>query len=244
MTPSFARCARLSGGAAVFAAFVACGGVSDPDLFSPGSSAGAAGSSSHAGAPASGAGAPASGGASAAGGASNTGGDSSAAGAGSSEGGEENGGSSAAGSSGAAQAGAGNGAGASVGGSANGGASNGGSAGSQPNAGSAGSDDETCQTLFAKANQQLAAAQVCNLAADAMQCTGTVKNLCKCEVPVNREESAESKAYQATLAQLDNKKCSQVCAAIACFPATHATCRANTFGSTAGTCTVSYAQPL
>jgi hypothetical protein len=242
MASPFARCARSACGVAVFALFVACGGASDPGLFSASSGAGSAGVSNHAGASSDG-GAAAHAGSTSKGGASSSGGGSEA-GAGSTDGGAANGGASAAGSSGAAQAGASNNAGADAGGSANGGAANGGSAGSLPNAGSGGSDDETCQTLFAKASKQLAAAQVCNLAADAQQCTGTVKNSCKCEVPVNREESAETKAYEATSEQLDKKKCVQLCSALACLSATHAVCKASALGSTAGTCVASYAQPL
>jgi hypothetical protein len=244
MPSSLTRCARSACGIAVFALFVGCGGSTDPGLFSAGSTAG---SSSHAGASADG-GASAHGGA-ASGGASSSGGRN-AAGEGSTEGGAENGGSSDAGSSnagagGAAQAGASS-AGSNAGGSAGatGGAANGGTAGSTANAGSGGDDGETCQTLFAKASKQLAAAQVCNLAANSLQCTSTAPNLCKCEVLVNREESAETKAYRATLDQLDKKKCVQVCSALACFPANHATCKASSPGSTAGTCVTSYAVPL
>ncbi|MEO6599624.1 MAG: hypothetical protein ABIQ16_07110 [Polyangiaceae bacterium] len=237
MGSTVARCARIACCVAVFASFVACGGVSDPGLFSASSSAGV---SNRAGASSDG-GASAHGGSSSEGGASNSAGDS-AAGARSTDGGAANGGNSAAGSSGAAQAGAGNLGGTSDGGSANGGAGNGGGAGSVPNAGSGG-EDETCQTLFAKASKQLAAAQVCSLAADSTQCTGTVKNLCKCDVPINHEVSAETTAYDATVEQLDKKKCVQLCSAIACFPATHAVCKASSLGSAAGTCVASYALP-
>ena len=236
MAARFAGCARLTCGIALLALFVACGGASDPGLFGASSSAG---SSNHDGASSYG-GTAAHGGSAAQGGASNPGG-SSAAGEGSTNGGAPNGGSSAAGSSGSVQAGASNGAGASTGGSANGG---GGTGGAVAIAGSGGSNDETCQTLFAKASKQLAAAQVCNLAADSLQCTGTVKNPCQCQVPVNRQGSAETNAYEMTIEQLDKNKCVQLCSALACLPATHGVCKASTIGSTAGTCTVSSVQPL
>ena len=242
MTSSLARCARSAGGVAVFSLFVACGGATDPGLFSASSGAGTAGSSSRAGA-------SSDGGAAARGGASSSGG-SSVAGEGTGESGAASGGSATAGASsagagGAAQAGSSS-AGAANGGSAgtNGGAASAGSAGSTATAGSGGNDGETCQTLFAIASKQLAAAQVCSLAVDAQQCTGAVKNLCKCEVPVNRDASTETKAYQDTLDQLDKKKCTQVCSAIACFPATHSTCKATVLGSAVGTCVASTAFPL
>ncbi len=240
MASSVTRCMRSASGLAALALFVACGGATDPGLFSAGSTAG---TSNHGGASSDG-GAPARGGA-APGGASSAG-SPSAAGEGSTEGGSANGGSSDGGagnvgSSGAPQAGA-NSAGANAGGS--GGSANGGSAGSLANAGSAGGESETCQSLFAKASKQLAAAQVCNLAMDSQSCAATVPNLCNCEVPVHSEDSAETKAYRATLDQLDKKKCIQVCTALACLPATHAVCKASAPGSAAGTCVASYATPL
>jgi hypothetical protein len=238
MAPPFARYAQSAGGVAVFSLFVACGGVTDPGLFG---ATGTAGGSNHAGASSDG-GAPAHGGSAAQGGVPSSAG-SGAAGERSSAG-VANGGGSAAGSGGAAQAGAGNSAGTTTGGSPNGGAANGGSAGSTANAGTGGGDGETCQTLFAKANKELTAAQVCNIAADATQCTGTVKNPCNCEVPVNRENSAETSAYQATRDELDKRKCVQLCPAIACLPAHYSVCRAAILGGAAGTCVASYAQPL
>ncbi|MET0792821.1 MAG: hypothetical protein ABW061_14975 [Polyangiaceae bacterium] len=229
--------ARSVCGLAALASFAACGGVADP--FSASGSSGTGNGSAQAGA-------SSEAGASARSGAPNTGG-SSAAGAPGADGGAVSGGSPAGGSSdpgvgGSAQAGSSSVAGASTGGSAN----TGGSAGSSASAGtsSGGSGGDTCQTLFAKASKQLAAAQVCSNAADSLQCTGTVKNPCKCEVPVNRQDSDETKAYQATLDELNQKKCVQVCTAIACLPVAHAQCvSSNSTGST-GTCSASHAIPL
>jgi len=240
--------ARSAGSLVVLAVFAACGGVTDPHLFGPSNNAGASGTLSHGGAsPAGGDSARAGadkGGTSSSGGTAAAGADSTEAGA--TDGGSANAGSSNAGVGGVAQAGTGGSAGASRGGNGGnaGGGGKGGSAGSSPNAGSGGSDGETCQTLLAKANQQLAAAQVCSLAADAMQCTGTVKNPCNCEVPVNRKESAETKTYEATLAALEKKHCVQACLALVCFPASHANCLASAIGSAAGSCVAGVATPL
>jgi hypothetical protein len=117
-----------------------------------------------------------------------------------------------------------------------------GNGGSMTSGGSGGS--ETCQTLLAKAGKQLAAAQACNYAADAQQCIGTVHNLCNCEVAVNRKDSAETKAYEATLAQLEKKSCVQACTAVACQPATRSTCQASALGSVTGTCVAMFASPF
>ncbi len=237
------RLARSVCGVAAFALFGACGGVSDP--FSASSSAGTFAGVAHAGE-------SSSGGASAAGGKSNAA-ESSAAGADSTDGGANNGGSGEAGANGAgapAHAGASNAAGASHGGStSSGGAASAGSAGAVATAGSSGGDGDTCAELLAQANKQLTAAQVCFPAADSPQCMDTVQSPCKCEVPVRRKDSDETKAYQDTLQQIEQKKCLQVCSAIACLPATHAQCSSSgSFGSgsgaPSGTCTASHALPL
>jgi hypothetical protein len=248
MARTIARCLI---GVASFALFGACGGVNDPGLFSPGSSAGAAGSADQGGATAAG-GAAAHGGAPAHGGANGSAGGAVVAG-GTSEAGADNGGSTAAGaanagSGGTAQAGAaGASAGSSNGGSAGatGGAANGGSAGSFGAAGAGGSGGNlTCNELFAQASKQLQAAQACSLAADSVQCTGKVQNPCNCQVPVQRSDSAETKAYQETLKQLDKQHCVQVCSAIACLPVAFATCKPQSVGSTVGMCVASHALPL
>ena len=219
---------------AVLALLAACGGVSDP--FSPSGGAGTfsgSGGSAHAGAsnaggtPAVGAGAdgnPA-GGSNVAGGISAAG--SSSAGSGTSSAG------------GTSQAGAGS----SGGTSASGGAVSGGSAGSLADAGSDDGDDN-CQTLLSKASKQLAAAQVCNGAANSDQCTGEVENTCHCQVAVHRVDSDETNAYLATLKLIQAKKCSQVCSALACLPAMDAQCRPSVSGSASGMCVATHALPL
>jgi len=104
-------------------------------------------------------------------------------------------------------------------------------------AGSGGKSDEpTCDDLFAQANQQLEAAQACSLSASSLQCIDTVKTICNCEVPVRRSDSAETKAYLATLRKIDTKNCKTVCTAQACKLVTDAECRASGSGST-GVCT-------
>lgn len=236
---------RSACGIAALAALAACGGVKEPDFFSASNGGGASGSSNRGGASTTGGesaragaangGAPSSGG---------TAGDGSTD-AGSADGGSTTAGSTNAGTGGAAQAGTSGSAGSPSGGrSGAGGASGGGNGGSNANAGNAGSGDETCATLFAKASQQLTAAQVCSFASQAPQCTGTVKNLCNCGVFVNGKESAETKDYEATLAELSKKKCVQVCTAVACLPATHASCKASSLGSATGTCAASFATQL
>lgn len=228
MARSPARFARPVCGVAALALFAACGGVSDP--FSPSSSAGASftsGGAPHAGASNSGgslgvgaSGSPASGGSSAAG--------ANSAGAGASSAGSTS------------QAGAGA---SSSGGSSSGNAGNAGSAGLVADAGS---DDggDTCQTLLATASKQLEAAQACSVAADSNQCTGEVESTCHCQVAVHRVDSAETNAYLATLKQIQAKKCSQICPAIACTPVTNAQCRATSSNSSSGTCVAGHILPL
>ncbi|HET7543503.1 MAG TPA: hypothetical protein VFK05_26700 [Polyangiaceae bacterium] len=170
------------------------------------------------------------------------------------------------GSAGEAQTSAGSG-GASSGGTASGGAASGGRAGSNtggtanhagsggsgatggragaPSAGAGGSSQElTCSELLKLANQQLDAARVCNLAANALQCTGTVMNTCNCEVSVQRSDSAETKAYLATLKQLKAKDCVTVCTAIVCRPVSDGDCKSSGSGSSMGICTARSSGPL
>ena len=111
-----------------------------------------------------------------------------------------------------------------------GGSANGGSAGS---AGS--NQDPSCSELTKRASQQLEAARVCNLDQEALQCTGKVTTQCGCQVPVQRTESAETKAYLKTLKEIEDKHCIIACTAIACMAASNAQCKAS--GSSAmGTC--------
>ena len=214
-------------GLTALALFSACGGVSDPGLFSTSGGASAAGNTS-------------------------TGGQSALSGAagddaGGSDGGSSAAGSHSAGSGGATHAGgsAGTAAGGSVGhagasGTAGAGTSGGAGSGGG-SAGSAGGGGElTCNELFTQAGQQLEAARACNIAQDITQCTGKVTSPCNCEVPVEREDSAETKAYLATLKQLDKKKCALLCPASVCLPANHAQCSAPASGII-GVCTASLA---
>lgn len=213
----------------VLASFSACGGVNAGDLFSSsGGSGPAAGSPSSAGEPGEGGAGPA-GGASAAGG-SNEAGESS--GGNRPEGGASTGGASTAGGSsegGASMGGAS--AGANMGGASTGGASMGGAGMG------GGSNEPTCQELFERAAKELAAAQACNIAVDAKQCTGKVETTCGCQVFVQRDDSAETNAYEDTLKQIEKKKCIQQCPAIVCAPANFAQCKVAQGGGIMGTCT-------
>ena len=215
--------------------FSACGGVADPTLFS---NSGRAGGGSQGGESSSAGADPGPGGATSHAGSTGVAGDE--VGGASSEGGASSGGGAAQG--GAAQGGAAHGGaaqgGASHGGAAQGGAAQGGAA-QGGNAGSGGTSGElTCSELFALAEKQLAAARVCNIAADSLQCTGKVSTLCGCQVPVERANSAETNAYLATQKQIEKQHCVQLCPAIACFPVNSAQCKASP-GSTAGTCVAS-----
>lgn len=121
-------------------------------------------------------------------------------------------------------------------GGAGGGGATGGRAGA-PSAGAGGSNQElSCSELLKLANQQLEAARACNLAANSLQCTGTVMNTCNCEVSVQRAESPETKAYLATLKQLKAKDCTTVCTAIACRQINDGECKSSGSGSM-GMCT-------
>jgi hypothetical protein len=191
----------------VLASFSACGGVNAGDLFSS-----SGGSGPSAGSP-SNAGEPGEGGAGPAGGSSA---------GGRSEAGESSGGSSPE-------------AGASTGGASMGGAGTGGDPGIAGMGG--GSSEPNCQELFERAAKELTAAQACNIAVDAKQCTGKVETTCGCQVYVQRGDSAETKAYEDTLKQIEKKKCVQQCPAIVCAPANFAQCKVAQGGGIMGTCT-------
>lgn len=210
--------------------FNACGGVNN-DLFSEdgGRPSGSAGESAQAGR-------IGSGGASAVAGSTSQAGESSGGSVEAGGSGSE-GGSSAAGSP--ADAGAPNGGSPGSGGTSNVAGSGGSVAGSTSTAGGGsggGSSEPTCQELFARAEKELAAAQTCNVAADAKQCTGKVESTCGCQVPVQRGDSPESKTYEDTLKQIDKQNCHQVCPALACVPVNFAQCKGNG-GGVVGTCT-------
>jgi len=90
--------------------------------------------------------------------------------------------------------------------------------------------------------RQLEAARVCNPVADALQCTGKVTNRCNCQIPVQRLDSPETKAYLDTLKQLDAKNCMPTCTAT-CAPLMNATCNPSSSSAgpgPTGTCIASY----
>jgi hypothetical protein len=243
---------------ALFAVFTACGGTSDPGLFSGSGGSSAAGASSEAGAgttPEAGSSSVA--GSVNAGGDEAMGGDNSAGGStgGATAGGAASGGDSSQAGSGepggsgghAEGGGAGHSAGSSggKGGTSAGGAAGAGSGGKGGNAGSAGGSSEpSCKDLLAQATTQLEAARACNIAENVLQCTGKVNTTCGCQVPVERSDSVATNAYEATLKQIQAKHCVQACPAIACAPVSRAQCRATTAGSTKGMCVASFPLPV
>ena len=105
------------------------------------------------------------------------------------------------------------------------------------------SQELSCKELLKQADQQLDAARACSLAANARQCTGSVKNTCNCDVAVQREDSAETKAYLSTLKQLKAKDCVTVCTAIACRLVDDGECKASGSGAM-GLCVASNSGPL
>jgi hypothetical protein len=224
-------------------ALSACGG-SENDFFGDRGHAGRAGASSHAGSSSSsgasnsgGAGGWSSAGAVAVAGSSSSAGDVGSGGQG--EAGDNNGGAPSAGASSGGRAGASSGGAAGSGhAGASGGGATAGHGGIQGgSAGSGGTNQEpSCSDLLKQASEQLDAARACNLAANSLQCTGTVKNTCNCQVPVQRSESAETKAYLNTLKKLDEKNCVAVCTAQACKLVSDAECKTSGSGST-GVCT-------
>jgi len=114
--------------------------------------------------------------------------------------------------------------------------------GGAANAGAAGSNSEDCSDLIKQANEQLEAARECRMDVDALQCTGKVTTPCNCQVPVQRSESPETKAYLKTLKLIEEKKCVTVCTAVACAAVTNAQCRASGT-SVMGTCVASNRGP-
>jgi len=224
------------------ALFSACGGVSETGFFGTIVDTGGTGGSSQAGATSNGGASPnaSSGSPGNVAGASSLGG-SSSAGQATDAGGAPTGGvsSAAAGSSGTAGAAAG-----SSGSGGNAGIA--GSSGGATSAGAAGATaDLSCSELIKQGTRQLEAARVCNIAVDAVQCTGKVTNRCNCQVPVQRLDSPETKAYLETLKQLDAKNCMTTCTGV-CSRMTNAECRPSlsSIGSAAsGSCVASNSGP-
>jgi hypothetical protein len=111
-----------------------------------------------------------------------------------------------------------------------------GSAGQKNSAGAGGTmQGQTCNDLIKQATEQLEAARVCRLDADALQCTGKVTNLCDCQVPVQRTESTETRAYLKTLKLIEDKNCAVACTAIVCTSVSNAQCRGSG-SSVTGSC--------
>ena len=100
-----------------------------------------------------------------------------------------------------------------------------------------------CTDLVTLATKELASARACSLSADAEQCTGAVDTACNCEVPVEKNDSAATKAYLATLKELNAKHCLPPCGSLACSPVTRAECKADSAGSSKGTCSASFGLP-
>jgi len=227
-----------SGGSASAAGASALGGNGSGAMAGAGGPSGTAGSSSHGGNGSAG---------SSAGGNSNGGANNGGSGgmsAGASSGGANNAGASNGGSGGASNggsSGASGGAGASNGGTSNGGTSNGGTSnGGTSNGGGGGAP--TCQDLLTTAADQLDAARACDNSGNVVQCTGEVNTTCGCEVPVESNDSAETKAYLATLAQIQEQHCVQACPALACVVAAHAQCKSQ--GGSGSMCVAAPLTPI
>jgi hypothetical protein len=243
---------------ALGALFCACSGSDQTGLFSP-----SGGMTCNAGASANAGGPSATGGHAATGGSSSAAGSTNAAGSSASGGNSDSGGATGTGgaqSGGSANGGAGNGGAVSGGagnngGSANGGNNNAGTAGASTagsnNGGASGTGgavgtggaagNPTCQDLIATAAQQLDAASVCNSSGNAEQCTGSVSATCGCMVPVESDDSPETKAYLATLASIQEKHCIQACPAIACVLG-HAECKSQ--GGSSSACVAAPLTPV
>jgi hypothetical protein len=130
------------------------------------------------------------------------------------------------------------GGGGAVAGTGDGGSTMGGTAGSGAGAGKGGNAGKggkaDCQELLALASEALAEAQVCNLAVNALQCTGTVQDLCGCHVPVNDADSNATRKYLAALEAA--KDCPVACTAVVCIDPVFVTCVRTTAGSSSGRC--------
>jgi hypothetical protein len=97
-----------------------------------------------------------------------------------------------------------------------------GGAGGTMRGGSGGQGGDDCARTIANAQAALLAAQVCLPGVDALQCTGSVKDLCDCTVPVNDPDSDATKSY---LSQREAAmKCHPVCLAVVCREPTTALC--------------------
>jgi hypothetical protein len=100
-------------------------------------------------------------------------------------------------------------------GSASGGTDTGGSAGSgvSGSAGSGGGASD-CDVAVMQAEAALREARACNPNSGGVLCTGSVQDLCGCTVPVDKQDSEETRAY---LALRDAAlRCGVACLAIPC----------------------------
>jgi hypothetical protein len=133
---------------------------------------------------------------------------------------------------------AGTGAASGAGGNATGGAAGSGAAsgkgGTGGTAGKGGSDD--CDALQGAASDALARAQVCSFTAGGRQCTGTVEDLCGCQVPVNNMSSEATEKYLAARAAA--KGCVFLCPAVVCVEPDpdDVTCVRTSAGDSTGRC--------
>ncbi len=103
-------------------------------------------------------------------------------------------------------------------------------------AGTAGSTGDPCTSLMAKASAALASATECNPAADALQCTGVVSDLCGCDVSVNQKDSQATQAYLSYQKQISMMGCVQSCTDVLCQAFTTGVCQTNMTSSTGGIC--------
>jgi hypothetical protein len=78
---------------------------------------------------------------------------------------------------------------------------------------------------LALAESELITAQTCDLARNALQCTGSVSTVCGCQVPVEANDTAATRAYLATLKSFRDQHCVIACSKIACLPNVGAQCQ-------------------
>jgi hypothetical protein len=100
----------------------------------------------------------------------------------------------------------------------------------------------SCQELTALLESQLNAARACDDSHNALQCTGKVTTTCGCQTPVESSDSAETKAYLATLKRFQDKHCVIACTALVCLPFQRAQCKAQ--GSAGGGVCIAVSGPI
>ena len=108
----------------------------------------------------------------------------------------------------------------------------GGSGGTQPSAGAptgpvgGGPSEPTCDELYSRADEYLAAARSCDAPSNDLQCTGVVVGPCGCMVPVQKSDSYLTQLYLGAQQAIRGRMCQRDCPSVGCPIETSSQCGA------------------